>query len=148
MPSWINIKNVKIRKNKSFGKRVSDTTDVLPLTPNDSINITSFVTLPEPVMNFSNVTLPNTNIMRRADMGKHFVPYWNLLRKNTSVTRKSVYLEEKESEDIYGIDDMIDFTSNFMTFFADEEIDSEEKYKKFVEMLIPNTSLLFDIMNK
>lgn len=144
----LGLSQIKIRKNKSFGKRVSDTTDVLPLTQNDSINVTSFVTLPEPAMNFSNISLPNTDIMRRANLGKHFIPYWNLFRKNSTVTRKSIYLEERESEDQYGVDDMIQFTSNFMTFFADEEIDSEEKYRKFVNMLIPNTSLLFDIMNK
>ena len=144
----LGLSQIKIRKTKSFGKRVADTTDVIPITPNDSINVTSFISLPEPIMHFSNISLPNTNIMRRADMGKQFVPYWNLLRKNSSITRKAISLEEKESEDQYGIDDMLQFTSTFMSFFSDEEIDSEEKYKKFVEMLIPNTSLLFDTMNK
>jgi hypothetical protein len=144
----LGLSQIKIRKTKSFGKRVADTTDVIPITPNDSINVTSFISLPEPIMHFSNISLPNTNIMRRADMGKHFVPYWDLLRKNSSITRKAISLEEKESEDQYGIDDMLQFTSTFMSFFSDEEIDSEEKYKKFVEMLIPNTSLLFDTMNK
>jgi hypothetical protein len=144
----LGLSQIKIRKNKSFGKRVSDITDVLPLTSNDTINVTSFITLPEPAMHFSNISLPNTNIMKRANLGKHFIPYWNLLRKNTSITRKSIYLEERESEDQYSIDDMIQFTSNFMTFFADEEINSEEKYRKFIEMLIPNTSLLFEVMSK
>ena len=144
----LGLSHIQIRKNKSFGKRVADTTDVLPLTQNDTINVTSFISLPAPVMMFSNISLPNTNIMSRANMGKQFVPYWNLLRKNTSITRKAISLEEKESEDQYGVDDMIQFTSSFMSFFSDEEIDSEAKYRKFVEMLIPNTSMLFDIMNK
>jgi hypothetical protein len=144
----LGLSQIQIRKNKSFGKRVADTTDVLPLTQNDSINVTSFISLPAPVMQFSNISLPDTNIMSRANMGKHFVPYWKLLRKNTSITRKAISLEEKESEDQYDADDMIQFTSSFMSFFSDEEIDSEEKYRKFVEMLIPNTSMLFDIMNK
>ena len=144
----LGLSQIQIRKNKSFGKRVADTTDLIPLTKNDSINVTSFISLPAPVMQFSNISLPNTNIMSRANMGKHFVPYWNLLRKNSSITRKAISLEEKESEDQYDVDDMIQFTSSFMSFFSDEEIDSEEKYRKFVEMLIPNTSMLFDIMNK
>jgi hypothetical protein len=144
----LGLSQIQVRKNKSFGKRVADTTDLLPLTRNDSINITSFISLPEPVMQFSNISLPNTSIMSRANMGKHFVPYWNLLRKNTSITRKAISLEEKEREDQYDVDDMIQFTSGFMSFFSDEQIDSEEKYRKFVEMLIPNTTLLFDVMNK
>ena len=144
----LGLSQIQIRKNKSFGKRVADTTDILPLTQNDSINVTSFISLPAPVMQFSNISLPNTNIMSRANIGKHFVPYWNLLRKNTSITRKAISLEEKEREDQYDVDDMIQFTSSFMSFFSDEEIDSEEKYRKFVEMLIPNTSMLFDVMNK
>ena len=144
----LGLSQIQIRKTKSFGKRVADTTDVLPLTPNDSINITSFISLPEPVMQFSNISLPNTSIMSRANMGKHFVPYWNLLRKNTSITRKAISLEEKEREEQYDADDMIQLTSGFMSFFSDQEIDSEEKYRKFVEMLIPNTSLLFEVMSK
>ena len=150
----LGLSQIQTRKIKSFGKRVADTTDVLSLTPNDTINITSFVSLPEPVMHFSNISLPNTDIMTRANMGQHFVPYWNLLRKNTSITRKSISLEEMESRgrdrdrDQYDVDDMVQFTSGFMSFFSDEQIDSEEKYRKFVEMLIPNTSLLFEVMNK
>ena len=144
----LGLSQIKTRKIKSFGKRVADITDVIPLTPDDSINITSFISLPEPVMNFSNISLPDTNIMRRANMGTQFIQYWNLLRKNTSITRKAISIEEKESESQYGVDDMIQFTSSFMSFFADEEIDNEEKYRKFVEMLIPNTTLLFETMNK
>ena len=144
----LGLTQIQTRKVKSFGKRVADITDVLPLTRNDTINVTSFISLPEPVMNFSNISLPNTSILTRANLGKHFVPYWNLLRKNTSITRKAISLEEKEGEDQYGVDDMINFTSNFVSFVADQEIDSEEKYKKFVEMLIPSTGILFDTMNK
>ena len=144
----LGLSQIQTRKIKSFGKRVADITDVLPLTRNDSINVTSFMSLPAPVMNFSNISLPNTSILTRANLGKHFVPYWNLLRKNTSITRKAISLEEKESEDQYDVDDMINFTSSFMSFISDQEIDSEEKYKKFVEMLIPSTTLLFDVMNK
>ena len=144
----LGLTQIQTRKVKSFGKRVADITDVLPLTRNDTINVTSFISLPEPVMNFSNISLPNTSILTRANLGKHFVPYWNLLRKNTSITRKAISLEEKEDDDQYGVDDMINFTSNFVSFIADQEIDSEEKYKKFVEMLIPSTGILFDTMNK
>ena len=152
----LGLSQIQTRKIKSFGKRIADTTDVLPLTQNDSINITSFVSLPQPVMHFSNISLPNTSIMSRANMGQHFVPYWNLLRKNTSITRKSISLEEMESRegregrdrDQYDVDDMVQFTSGFMSFFSEEQIDSEEKYRKFIEMLIPNTSLLFEVMNK
>lgn len=144
----LGLSQIQTRKTKSFGKRVADTTDVIPLTPNDSINITSFISLPEPAMHFSNISLPNTDIMTRANMGKHFVPYWNLLRKNTSITRKSILLEESERRDQYDVDDMVQFTSGFMSFFSEQQIDSEEKYRKFVEMLIPNTALLFETMNK
>ena len=144
----LGLSQIQTRKTKSFGKRVADTTDVIPLTPNDSINITSFISLPEPAMHFSNISLPNTDIMTRANMGKHFVPYWNLLRKNTSITRKSISLEESERRDQYDVDDMVQFTSGFMSFFSEQQIDSEEKYRKFVEMLIPNTALLFETMNK
>jgi hypothetical protein len=43
---------------------------------------------------------------------------------------------------------MQQFTSSFMTFVSSQELDSREKYNKFIQMFIPTTELLFDVMNK
>jgi hypothetical protein len=140
--------HLQIRKGISYGRKTSEIVEVIPITRNDKINITSYLSLPEPAMNFSNISLPNTNIMRRADVNRHFVPYWNLLRKNTSITQKTIELEERESRSQYSSDELATLASSFVSFVADQDIDSDEKYRKFIEMFVPNTELLIDVMSK
>jgi hypothetical protein len=145
----LGLPQLQVKKVKSFGKRVADLTEVVPLTKNDKISVQSFISLPEPVMHFSNISLPDTNILRRANMDRNFVQYWDLLRKNTSITQKTISLEESEKRHPeYTDQDISLFASNFMVFLSDQELDSDEKYRQFIDRLIPNTELLFDIMNK
>ena len=142
------LSHLKIKTGISYGRKTNETIEVVPITKSDKIDITSYLSLPEPAMNFSNISLPNTNIMRRADANRHFIPYWNLLRKNTSVTQKTIELRERESHSQYSSDEIATLASSFVSFVADQDIDSDEKYRKFVEMFVPNTELLIDIMSK
>jgi hypothetical protein len=144
----LGLSNIHIKKSKSFGKRNYDVVETVPLTQPDEVNIQSFVTLPEPAIVFSNISLPETSIISRANMNKNFIQYWNLLRKNTSITQKTIELEERETHSQYSESEMQQFTSSFMTFVSSQELDSREKYNKFIQMFIPTTELLFDVMNK
>jgi hypothetical protein len=142
------LSHLQIKKGISYGRKTSEIVEVIPITRSDKIDITSYLSLPEPAINFSNISLPNTNIMRRADTNRHFIPYWNLLRKNTSITQKTIELQERESHSQYSSDEISMLASSFVSFVADQEIDSDEKYRKFIEMFVPNTELLIDVMNK
>ena len=142
------LSHLKIKTGISYGRKTNEIIEVLPITKSDKIDITSYLSLPEPVMNFSNISLPNTSIMRRADANRHFVPYWNLLRKNTSITQKTIELQERESHSQYSFDEIATLASSFVSFVADQDIDSDEKYRKFIEMFVPNTELLIDVMSK
>ena len=144
----LGLSNIRIKKSKSFGKRNYDVVETAPLTQADEINIQSFITLPEPAIVFSNISLPETSIISRANMNKNFIQYWSLLRKNTSITQKTIELEERETTSQYSDTDMAQFTSSFMSFMSSQELDSREKYNKFIQMFVPTTELLFDIMNK
>jgi len=93
----LGLSNIQIKKSKSFGKRNYDVVETVSLTQPDEVNIQSFVTLPEPAIVFSNISLPETSIISRANMNKNFIQYWNLLRKNTSITQKTIELEERET---------------------------------------------------
>ena len=46
------------------------------LTSNDSINIKSFLTLPEPTLRFSRINLFSTNLLEKANMNLHFLNYF------------------------------------------------------------------------
>ena len=142
------LSHLQIRKGISYGRKTSEIVEVIPITRSDKIDVTSYLSLPEPAMNFSNISLPNTNIMRRADANRHFIPYWNLLRKNTSITQKTIELQDRESRSQYSSDEISMLASSFVSFVSDQDIDSEEKYRKFIEMFIPNTELLIDVMSK
>jgi hypothetical protein len=142
------LSHLQIKKGISYGRKTSEIVEVIPITKSDKIDITSYLSLPEPAMNFSNISLPNTNIMRRADVNRHFIPYWNLLRKNTSITQKTIELQERESRSQYSSDEISMLASSFVSFVSDKEIDSDEKYRKFIEMFVPNTELLIDVMSK
>ena len=86
----LGLSNIHIKKSKSFGKRNYDVVETVPLTQPDEVNIQSFLTLPEPAIVFSNISLPETSIISRANMNKNFIQYWSLLRKNTSITQKTI----------------------------------------------------------
>jgi hypothetical protein len=135
----LGLSNIRIKKSKSFGKRNYDVVETAPLTQADEINIQSFITLPEPAIVFSNISLPETSIISRANMNKNFIQYWSLLRKNTSITQKTIELEERETTSQYSDTDMAQFTSSFMSFMSSQELDSREKYNKFIQMFVPTT---------
>lgn len=142
------LSQIQIKRGISYGRKTNEIVEVVPITKSDKIDIKSYLSLPEPAMNFSNISLPNTNIMRRADANRHFIPYWNLLRKNTSITQKTIELQERESRSQYSSDEIATLASSFVSFVADQDIDSDEKYRKFIEMFVPNTELLIDVMSK
>lgn len=80
---------------------------VVNLTPPDKLAITSIMMLPVPVIFFSKVNLPGTNILERTNLNAHYLNYWKLLTKKLSVkttyvptnqTVEELDLEEKEKE--------------------------------------------------
>ena len=64
----------------------------IPMTPNDILSITSFLMLPEPVIRFSRINLPGTNLMDKAMLNQTSLQMWRLLNQKTSV--KSVLVAD------------------------------------------------------
>lgn len=133
--SKLEMKQVKI------GTKTLVSANVTPLTKNDKIYITSFLTLPAPAMQFSRSILPSTNIMLKSNFNEVNVNYWQLLRKNTSVTRLDIGNLQNPSP--IDLSKMVDEIQSFIT---DDTIDSESKYQKFLDTIIPETSFLFELM--
>ena len=80
---------------------------VVNLTPPDKIMVNSIVTLPIPIILFSKVNLPGTNILERANLGYMQLNYWKFLNEKTKVkpielatnqTKEEMELEEREKE--------------------------------------------------
>jgi hypothetical protein len=127
-----------------------------PLTDSNTMNIRSFLTLPEPTIRFSKINLPNTSIMERANLALHFLNYWQALKRFTNVKDVKVNDEYKTVEPVLDDKNTNDNSYNFISegykqFIIElkqngEPIDSQ--YKKFVDKMIPNTGTLVKYLKK
>ena len=75
------------------GKFVTVRTNI---TPNDEMQVKSFVTLPEPVIRFSKINLPGTSILDRANLNLHFLNYWQLLKTKTNIN--TIFVDSLKNE--------------------------------------------------
>ena len=112
----------------------------IPMTPNDVMSITSFLMLPEPVIRFSRINLPGTNLMDKAMLNQTSLQMWRLLNQKTSV--KPILVED---EDV--IYDEESFAKDIKRFVS-KPTSEGDKYQKFVDHITPHTRTLFTLMKK
>jgi len=126
-----------IKGNKTVTKSV-------PLTPNDNICVTGFLTLPEPVVRFSHVHLPTSNMLTRSDLALNYVQYWELLRKSTLITPQIV---PRETFDVSFNSDT--FLTGYQSFSLEtDDVNAVEDYAKFLEAIVPRTRILFNAVKR
>ena len=118
------------------------------LTKNDSISISSLVTLPEPTVRFSQVNLPGSNILVKANLSLHFLNYWQLLKENTKYSVIDVDSLDNEIEytDTNFIDNIKNYTLNLST--KPNKLTNLEIYNEFLKIVIPKTRVLFNLVKK
>jgi hypothetical protein len=128
---------------------------IVPLTNSDLLFISSFITLPEPIIRFSRINLPTSSIFDRANLNRTFINYWKLLKNNTKVHNININSLNKEIE--Y---DEYNFVNNIKNYILnldlnelknDEELknmNKEQIYKKFINTIIPKTIVLFNLIKK
>lgn len=113
----------------------------IPMTPNDILSITSFLMLPEPVIRFSRINLPGTNLMDKAMLNQTSLQMWRLLNQKTSV--KSVLVSDEDVQ--Y---DEATFAKDIKRFASDKRNTGVDAYQKFVDHITPQTRTLFNLMKK
>ena len=123
------------------GKNGEITIKEKKVTTNDTITLKSFVTLPEPIVKFSHVNLPATSILEKTNLNIHFLSYWRLLRKNSIVDTQMISnidtpLEHNEDTFLKGITE----------YMIDPSIEHDDKYRKYLETVIPKTKVLFNLI--
>ena len=109
------------------------------ITQNDSIAITSMLMLPKPVFDFSKINLPLSNILHKSNLNLNFIDYWRLLTKKTEVSTQIVDNVNKE----FPHDSS--FMKSITEYTLDENVDDEEKYKRFLNSIIPNTRNILEM---
>lgn len=128
-------------KNLKGGAKMA--ADFVPLTQNERMNITGFMTFPEPVIYYSRISLPNTNILDKSNLNLQYVHYWDMLRQNMTISTHEVS-DLKEPIDM----NSHNFLSSIKEFVLDPSLDDRDKYRKFLEVVIPKTKNIFEMMRR
>lgn len=113
------------------------------LTPNDSLTLKSFLSLPIQTVRFSHINLPSTGLYTKSTLDKHFLQYWRILNQKTFVSKKI----------INNLDDPTNYPNTQSSNFISEQvkeyaldtsiIPDKSVYKNFLQKIIPDTIYLF-----
>ncbi len=118
-------------------------TKVIPMTNNDLMSVKSMLTLPEQVVYFSNISLPSTNIYDKTNLNRNFLNYWQMFKENTSITTK--FVDNLNTELSYNENE---YLKNKTEYLLSEDNNDPNKFKKFLEIIIPKTRVLFNLVKK
>ena len=131
---------------KAFDINDEDITQKLQnITKSDKLSITGIVTLPLPVVKYSIINLPNTNIYKRATLNQ--IPFIcsNHLNKRTQLNTTEIDEKDLFNRQLNERENYLKSTE-FYTFTQNVDIDDRNKdvYKRFLKKVIPTTRILFD----
>ena len=141
-----------------------------PATQNDKLpEVNGFMVLPEPVVRFSRVDLPTTDIMTRASLNQNYFALWRALRTSTRVKEKSVSAtatasngataagEDKDMQKEAGAaptEEDIEFLSLIQKYVfepassTEEENDTAPRAAAYLDNIVPRTKFLFQKIQK
>jgi len=135
--------NLKAKGNKMIAHRVK-------LTNDDEITIKSVVTLPEPTVRFSQINLPGTSLLVRANLNLHFLNYWQLLKQSTDVTQIDIDgLDlDLQYDDTNFVDNIKQYILDLSEYNRPELLSNLDIYKIFLRTIIPKIRVLFLLVKK
>ena len=120
------------------------------MTPNDKMTLKSLIMLPSPVMRFSRIELPMTNIIDKANLHNDFFMLFRLLNNKTDIVSNIIdnFTNEIDYEKLEK-DTKREFLTNIQEFLLSDDMEfDEDKYKHFLEVIIPKTRTLIRIIRK
>ena len=120
------------------------------VAPNDPISINSIITLPEAAVRFSQVNLPGSNLLVKANLNQRFLNYWQLLKQNTNATKITIdgLDNELEYDDANFVDNIKQYMLDLSEYEKPEELTNLDIYKIFLRTIIPKTRVLFSLVKK
>ena len=123
------------------GKNGEITSSEKNVTNNDVLTLKSILTLPEPIVRFSHINLPSSDILEKSNLNIHFLSYWRILKKTSIVNTKlvsnlDVAIEHDEDTYLNGINE----------YMLDPSINEDNIYEKYLETIIPKTRILFNLI--
>ena len=125
-------------------------------TENDPISIKSYLMLPSSAIKFSEINLPTTSILDRVKLHQNYLLLYRLLKKNTDIQSQLIEdfskeleyekIEEQTKNSIFkGINEFILDSDAFQDL---EYMDENDRFRQFLETIIPKTRLLIRLYRK
>ena len=116
------------------------------ISPPDTMSLKSFIMMPEPIIRYSRINLPNTNLIDSANLNLISMNYWQLLTTKTSIMNH--YIDKFDNPP--NIDSMNKPINYIMNIAENElnDISKEEAYEKFIKSIIPRSKIIFQMMEK
>jgi hypothetical protein len=121
----------------------------IPISNPDLLQIQSFLTLPEPVIRFSKINLPGTYLIDQVSLNNIFINYWEFLKNKTKVQK--VFVDNLNDNILFNEENFVNNIKNFiLNLNVDQKrgLSDDEIYKKFVNIIIPKTKIIFNLMKK
>lgn len=116
------------------------------VTPNDKVNIRSIIFMPKPIIEYSKVQLPGSNILLKCHLSQLSFNYFQIFNKSRELSTKLIDSFEKET-DYEKPEELSDFLSEIKNYVLDPELFNEdEKFQKMLNVVIPKTRTLVRIM--
>jgi hypothetical protein len=115
----------------------------------DTMSIKSFLFLPEPTIRFSKINLPGTDILTQANLNLVFLNYWEFLKKKTTVN--DIFIDTFENSIEFNENNFANNIKQYILNLSDEELSGLSKkdiYSKFINLIVPKTKILFNLMKK
>ena len=94
------------------------------------MQIKSLLSLPQPVVKFSHVNLPGTNILIKCGLSNKYISYWRMLNKLTVVNQKIL---EKDEDDDKEEDE--EYLKEVTEYLPSE--DADFTYAEYLDTVVP-----------
>lgn len=110
--------------------------------PSDNITLKSLLTLPQQFIHYSHISLPNTNILKKADYDNTCIHLYRLLNNKTKI---SSYIVSNLESEIDFTKENVDYLNKIIDYSIDEKfMEDKEKFVKMLKVIIPSTSTILD----
>jgi len=116
---------------------------VVELTKPDALSLKSILMLPEPMIRYSRISLPCTNMLEKSNLNMTPLNYWQFLTDKKVV--KNIIIDNLD-EDLKL--DEENFINNIKNYMFSSSQHSVELYTKFLSKIIPKTRVLFNLIKK
>jgi len=128
----------------------------VPMTESDSMCVKSFMMLPKSVIRFSEISLPTTPLLNRANLHENYLLLFKLLKKNTNITSQVIddlskeidyeKIENETKQDLF--DGINEFVINIDAAESMEYMNQDERFQRFLEIIVPKTRQLIRLYRK